>query len=60
MLVIFQRFLQKFLLTWYEKRSKVPPFQIRSPMQFKSHSNSGLQGYSFQPLNIAYDPLKQS
>ena len=38
------------------------PFQISPPpppFQFMSPSNSGLQGHSFQPLNIRSDPLSK-
>ena len=38
------------------------PFQISPPpppFQFMSPSNSGLQGHSFQPLNITSDPLSK-
>ena len=42
------------LQTWLEEGSEVAPFKSGSP------NNSGLQGSSFQPLNITYNPLKQS
>ena len=52
--------LGKYFQTHGMSRGLRFPFQIRSPLQLRPPSNSGLQGPPLQPLNIIYDPLKQS
>ena len=41
------------------KRDAVPPFKSGPPSILGLPSNSGLQGFPFQLLNITYHPLKQ-
>ena len=53
--IFFKKRTLDLLLTWYEEGSDSAPSSNLGPP-----SKSGLQGPAFQPLNITYDPLKQS
>ena len=46
--------IQRSCHSWY------PPFKSGLSFNLSSHSSSGLQGPPFQPINITYDPMKQS
>ena len=47
------------LIPWYEEESEVPLFKSGPRSNLSLPSNSGLQGSTFQPSNIMYDPLKE-
>ena len=63
--VCFTALIDKSWEIWHHHvkvRGRVgdPPFKPGSPSNLGPPSNSGLKGLLFQPLNITYDPLKQS